>query len=90
MGAQPFAERARRELLATGQKVRKRSVAPGDALTAQEARIARLAAAGLTNPEIAAQLFISTRRMAPEEGVREAPHHLAQTTAGLDQGLAAD
>ena len=60
MGAQAFAERARRELLSTGQKVRKRSVAPGDELTAQEAQIARLAGAGLTNPEMAAQLFIST------------------------------
>jgi DNA-binding CsgD family transcriptional regulator len=60
MGAQAFAERARRDLLATGQKVSKRSVASGDALTAREAQIARLAGAGLTNREFAAQLFIST------------------------------
>jgi DNA-binding CsgD family transcriptional regulator len=60
MGAQAFAERARRELLVTGQKVSKRSSAPAGELTAQEAQIAKLAGDGLTNPEIAAQLFIST------------------------------
>jgi DNA-binding CsgD family transcriptional regulator len=60
MGAQGFAERARRELLATGEKVRKQQLASGDELTAQEAQIARLAADGLTNQEIGAQLFIST------------------------------
>jgi DNA-binding CsgD family transcriptional regulator len=59
MGAEAFAARARRELLVTGQKVSRRS-APGSELTAQEAQIARLAGEGLTNPEIAAQLFIST------------------------------
>lgn len=51
MGADTFAERARRELLATGEKVRKRSVTLGDALTAQEAQIARMAGEGLSNPE---------------------------------------
>ncbi|ART71678.1 LuxR family transcriptional regulator [Mycobacterium dioxanotrophicus] len=60
MGAHAFAERARRELVAAGQKTRSRSVAGGDRLTAQEAQIAGLAAAGLTNQEIGAQLFIST------------------------------
>ncbi|MDV3130091.1 LuxR family transcriptional regulator [Mycobacterium sp. 21AC1] len=60
MGAQAFAERARRELLATGEKARKRPLRSGDDLTAQEAQIARLAAEGLTNQEIGAQLFIST------------------------------
>ena len=60
MGAQGFAERARRELIATGEKVRKQQLASGDELTAQEAQIARLAADGLTNQEIGAQLFIST------------------------------
>jgi DNA-binding CsgD family transcriptional regulator len=60
MGAQGFAERARRELIATGEKVRKQQVASGDELTAQEEQIARLAADGLTNQEIGAQLFIST------------------------------
>jgi DNA-binding CsgD family transcriptional regulator len=60
MGAQAFAERARRELLATGEKVRKQPLSSGDQLTAQEAQIARLAGEGLTNQEIGAQLFIST------------------------------
>ena len=52
-------ERARRELVATGEKVRKRPVKSGGELTAQEEQIARLAADGLTNQEIGAQLFIS-------------------------------
>jgi DNA-binding CsgD family transcriptional regulator len=60
MGAQAFAERARRELVATGEKVRKQPVSSGGELTAQEAQIARLAGDGLTNQEIGAQLFIST------------------------------
>ncbi|MUM29917.1 helix-turn-helix transcriptional regulator, partial [Mycolicibacterium sp. CBMA 295] len=60
MGAQAFAERARRELTATGEKVRKQPLASGDELTAQEAQIAQLARDGLTNQEIGAQLFIST------------------------------
>jgi DNA-binding CsgD family transcriptional regulator len=60
MGAQGFAERARRELAATGEKVRKQPLHTGDHLTAQEAQIAQLAAEGLTNQEIGAQLFIST------------------------------
>lgn len=60
MGAQAFAERARRELVATGEKVRKQPVSSGDALTGQETQIARLAGDGLTNQEIGAQLFIST------------------------------
>lgn len=60
MGAQAFAERARRELVATGEKVRTQQAKAGSELTAQEAQIARLAAEGLTNQEIGAQLFIST------------------------------
>lgn len=60
MGAAAFAERARRELIASGKKVRKEPVNSGDELTAQEAQIAELAAGGLTNQEIGAQLFIST------------------------------
>jgi DNA-binding CsgD family transcriptional regulator len=59
MGAQAYAERARKELIAVGEKVRKQQLSSGDELTAQEAQIARLAADGLTNQEIGAQLFIS-------------------------------
>ena len=61
MGNEAFAERARRELLATGETVRRRSVETLDELTPQEAQIARLAAGGHTNPEIGAQLFLSPR-----------------------------
>jgi DNA-binding CsgD family transcriptional regulator len=61
MGIRAFADRARRELLATGETVRKRSVDARDEITAQEAQIARLAGEGRTNPEIGAQLFISPR-----------------------------
>jgi DNA-binding CsgD family transcriptional regulator len=61
MGVEAFAERARRELLATGETVRKRRVETRGDLTAQEIQIARLARDGLTNPEIGAQLFISPR-----------------------------
>jgi DNA-binding CsgD family transcriptional regulator len=61
LGAEAFAERARRELVATGEKVRKREVDTLNELTPQEAQIARLAREGHTNPEIAAQLFISIR-----------------------------
>jgi DNA-binding CsgD family transcriptional regulator/tetratricopeptide (TPR) repeat protein len=60
MGAQAFAERARRELVATGERVARQPVGSGDELTAQETQIARLAGDGLTNQEIGAQLFIST------------------------------
>lgn len=61
MGADAFAERARRELLATGETVRKRGAETRDELTAQEMQIARLASDGRTNAEIGAQLFISRR-----------------------------
>jgi DNA-binding CsgD family transcriptional regulator len=61
IGMEAFAERARRELLATGETVRKRTVETLDELTPQEAQIARLAADGQTNPEIGAQLFLSPR-----------------------------
>jgi AAA ATPase-like protein/regulatory LuxR family protein len=59
IGAQAFADRARRELAATGETVRKRTDDAGNELTPQEGQIARLARDGMTNPEIAAQLFIS-------------------------------
>ncbi|MGA8717538.1 MAG: LuxR C-terminal-related transcriptional regulator, partial [Solirubrobacteraceae bacterium] len=58
-GVEAFAERARVELEATGERARKRAVETLDQLTPQEARIARLAAEGETNREIAARLFIS-------------------------------
>ncbi len=61
MGAAGFAERAGRELSATGETVRKRIAETADDLTAQEAQVARLAAQGRTNPEIAAMLFVSPR-----------------------------
>jgi DNA-binding CsgD family transcriptional regulator len=61
IGADSFAERARRELVATGETVRKRAPETRDELTAQEGQIARLAAQGMTNPEIGAELFISPR-----------------------------
>jgi DNA-binding CsgD family transcriptional regulator len=61
MGIEAFAERARRELRATGETDRKRTVATTVQLTAQEAHIARLARDGLSNPEIGARLFMSPR-----------------------------
>jgi DNA-binding CsgD family transcriptional regulator len=61
MGIEGFAERARRELQATGEAVRKRGVTKAIELTAQEAQIARLAREGLSNPEISTRLFISPR-----------------------------
>ena len=70
MGMEAFAERARRELRATGETVRKRTVPAArtagatDTLTAQEAQVARLARDGLSNPEIGARLFISPRTAA--------------------------
>jgi DNA-binding CsgD family transcriptional regulator len=59
MGAEAFARRAQRELLASGERARKRTVDTLDQLTPQEAQIAHLAANGQTNREISAQLFIS-------------------------------
>ena len=61
MGIGAFAERARRELAAIGETARKRTVETGGQLTAQETQIARLARDGLSNPEIGARLFISSR-----------------------------
>jgi DNA-binding CsgD family transcriptional regulator len=61
MGMEAFAERARRELLATGETVRKRTIEALDELTPQERQVANLASGGQTNPEIGAQLFLSPR-----------------------------
>ena len=63
IGMEAFAERARRELLATGGAARRRpaqAMAASHELTAQEAQVARLARDGLSNPEIGARLFISS------------------------------
>jgi DNA-binding CsgD family transcriptional regulator len=75
IGAEAFAERARRELQATGETARKRTVETSDSLTPQEAQIARLASDGLSNPEIGAQLFISPRTV---------QYHLHKVFAKLD------
>ena len=61
IGMEAFAERARRELTATGEKLRKPGDQIRDQLTPQEEQIARLARDGMSNPEIGAQLFLSAR-----------------------------
>jgi DNA-binding CsgD family transcriptional regulator len=75
MGAAAFADRARRELLATGETVRARAPDTPDQLTAQESQIAQLAREGLSNPEIGARLFISPRTV---------QYHLRKVFAKLD------
>jgi len=81
IGMEAFAERARGELLATGEKVRKRSPGTREELTPQEEQIARLAREGLSNPEIGAQLFISART---------AEWHLRNVFAKLQTALPKD
>ena len=61
MGAEAFAQRAQRELLATGETARKRTVETRDELTPHEARIARMARDGASNQVIATQLFVSRK-----------------------------
>jgi DNA-binding CsgD family transcriptional regulator len=61
IGAEAFADRARRELLATGETAPRRTMETRDVLTPQEAQIARMASNRQTNPEIGAKLFISPR-----------------------------
>jgi DNA-binding CsgD family transcriptional regulator len=75
IGAEGFAERARRELAATGETARRRTLDMRDVLTAQEAQIAHLAREGLSNPEIGAQLFLSPRTV---------QYHLGKVFAKLD------
>jgi DNA-binding NarL/FixJ family response regulator len=75
IGMQAFAERARRELMATGETARRRGADAHGELTPQEGQIARLARAGLSNPEIAAQLFLSPRTV---------EYHLGKVFTKLD------
>ncbi len=75
MGMEGFAARARRELLATGERARKRNVETNAALTAEEAQVAKLAREGLSNPEIGARLFISARTV---------QYHLGKVFTKLD------
>ena len=77
MGIEAYASQADRELLATGERARKRSVETREELTAQELLVARLARDGLSNPEIGARLFISPRT---------AEYHLHKVFAKLDIG----
>jgi DNA-binding CsgD family transcriptional regulator len=77
MGADGFAGRAERELLATGERARKRTVETRGNLTAQETQIARFARDGLSNPEIASRLFISPRTV---------EYHLRKVFAKLNIG----
>jgi DNA-binding CsgD family transcriptional regulator len=75
MGTDAFAARAERELLATGERVRKRSVETREELTAQETQVTRLAGEGLSNAEIGARLFISRHTVA---------YHLRKVFSKLD------
>ena len=93
IGMEAFADRARQELAATGEKVRRRAVVTRDDLTAQERQIARLARDGLSNPEIGARLFLSSRTVEwhlgnvfTKLGIRSR-RELASALAGPDSQL---
>jgi DNA-binding CsgD family transcriptional regulator len=93
MGMEAFAERDRKELLATGEKARKRTVETRDDLTAQERQIAQLACDGLSNPEIGARLFLSPRtvewhlrKVFGKLGIRSR-HELATALPGAESEL---
>jgi DNA-binding CsgD family transcriptional regulator len=75
LGAEAFAARAERELLATGERVRERRIEMREQLTVQEIQIARLARDGLSNTEIGARLFISRHTVA---------YHLRKVFSKLD------
>ena len=75
MGMEAFAERARRELAATGETARRRTVETTVKLTAQEVQVAQLARDGLSNPDIGARLFISPGTV---------HYHLGKVFAKLD------
>ena len=77
IGGDGFAERARRELVATGETAPRRTVETRDLLTPQEAQIARMASDRQTNPEIGAKLFISPRTV---------EYHLKKVFTKLDIG----
>jgi DNA-binding CsgD family transcriptional regulator len=94
IGIEAFAERARGELPATGERVRKRTAETRDELTPQERQIARLARDGLSNPEIGAQLFLSPRtvewhlrKVFPKLGIRSR-RELADALPSSDSQLA--
>jgi DNA-binding CsgD family transcriptional regulator len=75
MGTEAFVQRAERELLATGERARKRSVETRSQLTPQETQIAEMARDGLSNAEIGERLFISQHTVA---------YHLRKVFTKLD------
>ncbi len=90
LGAAPWADRARRELRASGETSRRRTTHPIDELTPQELQIAQMAASGLTNREIAQQLYLSHRtvgthlyRLFPKLGIRSRAELSGVVNAGL-------